>query len=172
DLKLGALGVSREEMLKRIREAVSHAAENGITVAYFGVDSTRADKEFFAEAYAAAVEAGAAEAVVVDTIGVATPEAVSELVGLTSELGIPVHFHGHNDFGLATANAIAAVRAGARWIHGTINGMGERAGNANIGEVALALRALWGVETNLDLARIRALGDRVRKLSGYELEPW
>ena len=172
DLKLGALGVSREAMLKRIREAVSYAAENGITVAYFGVDSTRADPSFFDEAYRAGVEAGAAEVVVVDTIGVATPESVHELVGRASELEVPVHFHGHNDFGLATANAIAAIRAGARWIHGTINGMGERAGNANIGEVALALRALWGVETKLDLARVRELGERVRELAGYELEPW
>jgi isopropylmalate/homocitrate/citramalate synthase len=172
DLKLGALGVSREEMLKRIREAVSYAAEHGITVAYFGVDSTRADPAFFDEAYRAGVEAGAAEVVVVDTIGVATPEAVHELIGRVSELGVPVHFHGHNDFGLATANAIAAIRAGARWIHGTINGMGERAGNANIGEVALALRALWGVETKLDLARVRELGEHVRELAGYELEPW
>jgi isopropylmalate/homocitrate/citramalate synthase len=172
DLKLGALGVSREEMLKRIRDAVTYAAENGITVAYFGVDSTRADPGFFKEAYRAGVEAGAAEVVVVDTIGVATPEAVHELVGRASELEVPVHFHGHNDFGLATANAIAAVRAGARWIHGTINGMGERAGNANLGEVALALKALWGVETKLDLARVRELGNRVRELAGYELEPW
>jgi isopropylmalate/homocitrate/citramalate synthase len=172
DLKLEALGVARDEMLRRIREAVSYAAESGITVAYFGVDSTRADPAFFDEAYAAAVEAGAAELVVVDTIGVATPDAVHELVGRTQVLGVPVHFHGHNDFGLATANAVAAVRAGARWIHGTINGMGERAGNANIGEVALALRVLWSIETKLDLARIRALGDRVRELSGYTLEPW
>jgi len=172
DLKLGALGVSREDMLARIREAVSYAAENGITVAYFGVDSTRADPAFFEEAYRAGVDAGAAEVVVVDTIGVATPEAVHELVGRAGKLEVPVHFHGHNDFGLATANAIAAVRAGARWIHGTINGMGERAGNANIGEVALALRALWGVETKLDLARVRELGERVRHLAGYELEPW
>jgi isopropylmalate/homocitrate/citramalate synthase len=172
DLKLEALGVSRDTMLGRIRDAVSYAAENGITVAYFGVDSTRADAAFFDEAYTAAVEAGAAELVVVDTIGVATPEAVHELVGRTQVLGVPVHFHGHNDFGLATANAVAAVRAGAGWIHGTVNGMGERAGNANIGEVALALRALWGIETNLDLVRIRALGDRVGELSGYTLEPW
>jgi len=159
-------------MLKRIREAVSYAAESGITVAYFGVDSTRADPDFFDEAYRAGVEAGAAEVVVVDTIGVATPEAVHELVGRAAQLGVPVHFHGHNDFGLATANAIAAIRAGARWIHGTINGMGERAGNASIGEVALALRALWGVETKLDLVRVRKLGERVRELAGYELEPW
>jgi isopropylmalate/homocitrate/citramalate synthase len=175
DLKLEALGVSREEMLGRIREAVSFAAGEGIRVAYFGVDGSRADLEFFGAAYMTAVDAGAEEVVVVDTLGIATPEVVAMLVERTREwLGadVPVHFHGHNDFGLATANAIAAVRFGARWVHGTVNGMGERAGNANIGEVALALRALWGVETSLDLGRMRALAERVRELSGYELEPW
>ena len=175
ELKLRALGVSREEMLNRIRAAVAYAVEHDIHVAYFGVDSTRAEPDFYDAAYAAAVEAGAAEVVVVDTIGVAGPEAVAELVGKTrARLGpeIPIHFHGHNDFGLATANAVAAVRAGARWIHGTVNGMGERAGNANLGEVALALRAVYGVETALDLGRARVLADRVRELSGYALEPW
>jgi isopropylmalate/homocitrate/citramalate synthase len=172
DLKLEALGVARETMLERIRSAVSFAVEHGIKVAYFGVDSTRADPDFFDEAYAAAVGAGASEVVVVDTIGVASPEATQALVERVRALDVPIHFHGHNDFGLATANAIAAVRAGARWIHGTVNGMGERAGNANIGEVALALRALYGIETKLDLAQVRALGERVRELAGYELEPW
>ncbi|HYY20473.1 MAG TPA: hypothetical protein VE780_01215, partial [Thermoleophilaceae bacterium] len=87
-------------------------------------------------------------------------------------VGVPVHFHGHNDFGLATAAAVAAVRAGASWVHGTINGMGERAGNASITEVALTLRALYGVETPLRLDRAREIGARVRELAGYELEPW
>ena len=172
DLKLEALGVSRDTMLGRIRDAVSFAAENGIKVAYFGVDSTRADPGFFDEAYAAAVGAGASEVVVVDTIGVASPDATHALIERVRTLDVPIHFHGHNDFGLATANAIAAVRAGARWIHGTLNGMGERAGNANIAEVALALRALYGVETKLDLERARELSGRVRELAGYELEPW
>jgi len=86
--------------------------------------------------------------------------------------GVPVHFHGHNDFGLATAAAVAAVRAGAAWVQGTINGMGERAGNANLGEVALALRALYGVESNLRLDRVRGVSARVQELSGYALEPW
>jgi isopropylmalate/homocitrate/citramalate synthase len=175
DLKLQALGVSRETMLERIGAAVRYAVESGIRVGYFGVDSTRAEPDFYDAAYTTATEAGAAEVVVVDTIGVAGPEAVGELVERTRELvgpTVPVHFHGHNDFGLATANAVAAVRAGAEWIHGTVNGMGERAGNANIAEVALALRALYGVETALDLTRMRTLAARVRELSGYELEPW
>jgi len=175
DLKLAALGLSREDMLGRIQKAVSFAVEHGIRVAYFGVDGTRADLRFFEQAYKTAAEAGAQEAVVVDTIGVATPEAAAFLVSATTDwLGedVPVHWHGHNDFGLATAAAVAAVQAGATVVHGTINGMGERAGNANLGEVALALRALYGISTHLDLARLRDVSARVRELSGYELEPW
>ena len=175
DLKLNAIGVSREKMLDRITSAMRFAAEHDIHAAFFGVDSTRAQRDFYDRVYSAAVEAGAREVVVVDTLGIASPEAVGELVGHTVELvgpGVPVHFHGHNDFGVATASAAAAVRAGARWIHGTINGMGERAGNANLGEVALSLRALYGIETHLRLDRVRAVSERVRELSGYELEPW
>jgi isopropylmalate/homocitrate/citramalate synthase len=175
DLKLEAIGVSREKMLGRITGAMSFAAEHGIHAAFFGVDSTRAEPGFYELVYKRAVEAGAREVAVVDTLGIASPEAVADLVGRTVEWvgpGVPVHFHGHNDFGLATASAVAAVRAGARWVHGTINGMGERAGNANLGEVALTLRALYGVESNLRLERVREVSRRVRELSGYELEPW
>ena len=175
DLKLEALGVSREKMLERITDAVANAVEHGIHVAFFGVDSTRATPEFFAEVYRAAVQAGAKEVVVVDTIGIATPEAAEFLVGQTREWvgeGIPVHWHGHNDFGLATACSLAAVKGGARWIQGTINGMGERAGNASLPEVALALRGLYGVETELRLERVRAFSARLRELCGYELEPF
>jgi isopropylmalate/homocitrate/citramalate synthase len=173
DLKLQAIGVARETMLERIANAVSFAAENGITVGFFGVDGTRADLGFLEQVYKTAVEAGAKEAVVVDTLGIATPEAAADLVGRARVwVDVPIHFHGHNDFGLATAAAVAAVRAGASWIQGTINGMGERAGNANLLEVALALEALYGVSTNLKLEEARAFSDRVRELSGYELEPY
>jgi isopropylmalate/homocitrate/citramalate synthase len=175
DLKLEALGVDREAMLERIVYAVSFAVEQGVTVAFFGVDGTRADISYFETVYKTAVEAGAQEAVVVDTIGIASPEAVADLVGRTRDWlgpGVPIHFHGHNDFGLATASAVAAARAGARWIQGTINGMGERAGNASLPEIALALRGLYGVETNLRLDRVRPFSERLRQLSGYELEPY
>ena len=175
DLKLDAIGVTREKMLDRITAAMRFAAEHGIHAAFFGVDSTRAQPDFYEQVYKAAVEAGAKEVAVVDTLGIASPEAAADLVGRTVEWvgsDVPVHFHGHNDFGLATAAAVAAVRAGASWVHGTINGMGERAGNANLGEVALALRALYGVESNLRLEKLRDVSERVRELSGYALEPW
>ena len=173
DVKLKAYGVDRATMLERIRNAVSFAIDYDIHVAYFAVDGTRADLEFLELAYRTAVEAGAREAVVVDTLGVATPEAAAYLVERVREwVDVPIHWHGHNDFGLATPAAVVAVKAGATWIHGTINGMGERAGNASLPEVALALGALYGVDTNLKLERAREVSQRVRELARYEVEPW
>jgi isopropylmalate/homocitrate/citramalate synthase len=175
DGKLEALGVSRETMLERIAGAVRFAAEHGIRVCFFGVDSSRADLDFFARAYETAVEAGAAEVAVVDTLGIATPEAAALLVGHARErLGdaIPIHWHGHDDFGLATAAAVSAVRAGATWVQGTVNGMGERGGNADVIAVALALEALYGACTRLDLSRVRALSRLVQERAGTPLAPW
>jgi len=173
DGKLEALGVSRETMLERIGKAVSFATEHGIRVAFFGVDSSRASLDYFDRAYDAAVEAGAVEIVVVDTLGIATPEAAALLVSRALDrLDVPVHWHGHDDFGLGTAAAIAAVQAGATWVQGTINGMGERAGNADLLEVALALEALYGIPTRLDLAQARVVSQLVAERAGTPLPPW
>ncbi len=175
DIKLRAYGLTREEARQRAVSAISLAARNGIRVAFFAVDGTRSDLEFLRNIYSAALEAGAAELVVVDTIGACGPEAVELLVSQVREwagANVPLHFHGHNDFGLATACAIAAVRAGASWIQGTINGMGERAGNADLGEIALALKSLYGIPVELNLPRIREVSETVRRFSGYEMEPW
>ena len=175
DGKLVALGVSRDTMLERIRSAVSFATEQGIRVAFFGVDSTRADLEFVRRVYESAVEAGAKEVVVVDTLGIATPEAAAFLVGDVAErldYEVPVHWHGHDDFGLATASAVAAVQAGATWVQGTVNGMGERAGNADLVEVALALEALYGIPTRFRHDRARELSRLVQELSGTPLAAW
>jgi isopropylmalate/homocitrate/citramalate synthase len=175
DGKLAAYGLTREKLIERVTGAVSHAAGAGVKVCFFGVDGTRAEFDFLEQVYSAAVEAGASEIAVVDTIGIATPEAAALLVSSAREWvgpDVPVHWHGHNDFGLATAAAIAAVRAGAAWVQGTINGMGERAGNASLGEVALALDALYGFDTNMRLDKLRETSELVRSLSGYSLDPW
>ncbi len=174
-IKLEAYSLSTEKVLGRAREAVAFARSAGMTVAFFPVDGTRADLGFLRDLYLAAREAGAAEAVVVDTIGACGPEAVQLLVSeVHSWLGeeVPLHFHGHDDFGLATASAIAAVRGGASWIQGTINGMGERAGNADLGEVALACQALYGLEARLDLTRIREVSRAVQEAGGYRVDAW
>jgi homocitrate synthase NifV len=113
--------------------------------------------------------------VLVDTIGVCTPESAEFLVRWARDWAgsdIPIHWHGHNDFGLGTAIAIAAARGGAQWIQGTINGMGERAGNADIAEVALALRCLYDVPVEMKLERIREVSAFVQRAGKYELEGW
>src|SRR4029077_17891424 len=175
DIKLKAYGLSREEVLKRVTDAVSFARQNGITVAYFAVDGTRTELDFLKRVYLAALDAGASEIVVVDTIGACGPEAVEILVREVCQwVGpkVPVHYHGHNDFGMAPACAVAAVRGGASWIQGTINGMGERAGNADIGEIALALHCRYEVPVALDLTKVREVSDVVSEASGYTLDAW
>jgi isopropylmalate/homocitrate/citramalate synthase len=175
EIKLKAYGMSEDDVLRRISTAVSFAQRNGIKVAFFAVDGTRTELSFLKRAYLAALESGASEIVVVDTIGACGPEAAEFLVReVCSWVGpsIPVHWHGHNDFGMATACAVAAVRGGASWIQGTINGMGERAGNADICEIALALRCLYDVPIALDLTKVREVSRAVAGASGYTFDAW
>jgi isopropylmalate/homocitrate/citramalate synthase len=175
DGKLAAYGLDRDQVTNRIRSAVEHAAANGITVCFFGVDGSRADPGFLEEIYRAAVASGASEIALVDTLGIAAPEAVAGMVQRARAWvgdDIPIHWHGHDDFGLATAGSIEAVRAGADWVQGTINGMGERAGNTDLAEFAIAIEAIYGAQTGLRLEHISDVAETVRRLSGYDLAPW
>src|SRR5207237_2272283 len=136
-IKLKAYGLTVDEAKRRAAEAITYAREHGVKVAFFTVDGTRTDLETLHDFYKRALDAGAAELVVVDTIGACGPEAVEFLVRQVREwVGpeVPLHFHGHNDFGMATACAVAAVRAGAEWVQGTSNGMGDRWGAGGIEE--------------------------------------
>jgi isopropylmalate/homocitrate/citramalate synthase len=174
-IKLKAYGLTVEEAKRRAADAIAYARKNGVRVAFFTVDGTRTELDALRDFYRNALDAGAEELVVVDTIGACGPEAVEFLVQQVREWAgpeVPLHFHGHNDFGMATACAVAAVRAGAEWIQATINGMGERAGNADIGEVAMALTGLYGVPVELNLKKIREVSALVRRTAGHELEPW
>ena len=175
DIKMEAYGFTREKVIQRATDAIKHARDHGMKVCFFPVDSTRSDLAFLRDVYAAALETGAEEVAIVDTIGACSPEAVERLVReVRSWIGpdIPIHFHGHDDFGLATASAVAAVRGGARWIQGTINGMGERAGNADIVEVALALQCLYNVPVELNLKKARQVSQVVQKAGGYRVDAW
>jgi isopropylmalate/homocitrate/citramalate synthase len=174
-IKLRAYGLTVDEAERRAAEAITYARERGVKVAFFTVDGTRTELETLRAFYKNALDAGAEELVVVDTIGACGPEAVEFLVRQVREwVGpqVPLHFHGHNDFGMATACAVAAVRAGAEWIQGTINGMGERAGNGDLGEIALALEGLYGIPVELNLKKIRNVSALVRQTARHPLEPW
>jgi len=176
DIKMKAFGFTRDKVVQRIVNSIKHAKDHGIErVNFFAVDSTRTDLGFLRDVYGSALAAGADEISVVDTIGVCAPETAEYLVRqVRSWVGksVPIHWHGHNDFGLATAAAIAAVRGGADWIQGTINGMGERAGNADICEVALALQFLYHVPVALDLSKAREVSELVQKSGNYTVDCW
>src|SRR6185295_1191375 len=176
DMKMKAFGFTREKVLNSVVNSIKYAKDKGIErVNFFAVDSTRSDLKYLRDIYSAALEAGADEISVVDTIGVCAPETVEYLMKqLRSWVGksVPIHWHGHNDMGLATASAIAAVRGGADWIQGTINGMGERAGNADICEVALALQYLYHVPVELDLSKAREVSELVQTCGKYTVDSW
>jgi isopropylmalate/homocitrate/citramalate synthase len=175
DVKMKAYGFDREKVLQKVDGAVRHAVTNGMKVLFFAVDSTRSDLAFLRDVYRNALDAGASEIAVVDTIGACAPEAVESLVReVRGWIGpnIPLHFHGHNDFGLGTALAIAAVRGGADWIQGTINGIGERAGNSDLCEVALALKCLYDVPVELNLDRARQVSQLVQQAGNYKVDGW
>ncbi|MCL4314096.1 MAG: hypothetical protein M1131_08210 [Actinobacteria bacterium] len=175
DRKIEAYGLTREVITDRVLNAVSHAANSGVRVCFFGVDSTRADMGFLESILKRSLEAGASEIAVVDTLGIASPESAFLLMKRVRQwvgADVPLHWHGHNDFGLATAVAISALNAGATWLHCTVNGMGERAGNTNLGELAMALEALYGVETGLHLEHLNEVSALVRQRSRYCLERW
>jgi isopropylmalate/homocitrate/citramalate synthase len=175
DMKMKAFGFTRDKVMDRVVTSIKYAKDKGIErVNFFAVDSTRSDLGYLRDIYGAALDAGADEISVVDTIGVCAPETAQYLVGQVRSWypNVPIHWHGHNDFGLATAAAIAAVRGGADWVQGTINGMGERAGNADICEVALALQFLYRVPVELDLTKAREISRMVQKLGNYTVESW
>ena len=175
EVKMEAYGFNREVVLQRVTDAIKHAVDNDMRVLFFPVDSTRSDLGYLREVYETAIESGAAEVAVVDTIGACAPEAVENLIGTVREwIGpdMPLHFHGHNDFGLGTALAIAAVRGGADWVQGTVNGIGERAGNSDICEVALALSCLYDVPVDLDLSQARKVSALVQDAGNYHVDGW
>jgi isopropylmalate/homocitrate/citramalate synthase len=176
DMKMKAFGFTREKVMNNVVNSVKYAKDKGIKkVNFFAVDSTRSDLGYLRDIYGAALQAGADEISMVDTIGACAPETAEYLIRqVRSWFGkdVPIHWHGHNDFGLATASAIAAVRGGADWIQGTINGMGERAGNADLNEVALALQFLYHVPVNLDLSKAREVSDMVQRYGGYTVDSW
>jgi isopropylmalate/homocitrate/citramalate synthase len=171
--KLRAWELDEATVLTRLRNAIKFAKEQGLYCAFFAVDAFRAEPRFLKQAYQCAVnECGADEIVLVDTLGVATPEAVFYLTGqVKSWVKVPVAIHCHNDFGLATACSLAGLKAGADSVHVTVNGLGEKSGNADIADTALALMGLYGVKTNIKLDRLYPLSQMVAEITKVPVSP-
>ncbi len=167
------LGISRDEALKRIRESVSYAKKQGLNVRFSLEDASRADPEFLRRAAVTAVKAGADRLSVTDTLGVMTPKGMYRLVKLVREaVEVPLDVHCHNDMGLALANSIAGLEAGADQIHVSVNGIGERAGITSLSEAVIALRFLYGARVKVKTELLSRLSNLVAKFSGIPLYPF
>ncbi|MEL6196671.1 MAG: homocitrate synthase [Pseudomonadota bacterium] len=151
------LGVSRVAVLDRLDRLVRRACSSGLAVSVGAEDASRADPGFLARAAEAAQDAGAIRFRLADTLGVLDPFSAFALVDrLAEEVAIPLEFHAHNDLGMATANTLAAGAAGATHLSVTVNGLGERAGNAALEEVAAAILSN-GSDSGIDLTALPAL---------------
>jgi len=171
--KMRAWELDEATVLTRIRNGIKFAKEQGLYCAFFAVDASRAELRFLKQAYDVAVkECGADEVVLVDTLGVATPEAMFYLTTqVKSWLKVPVAVHCHNDFGLASACTIASLKAGADSVHVTVNGLGEKSGNADIADMALALTGLYGIQTNIKLDHLYPLSQLVQEVTRIPVSP-
>lgn len=162
--------MSRQQMLDRAVEATEYTVNRGVTVTFALVDTTRTDLEFAKKVATSVGEAGADRIAVADTVGAAKPEAMKFLVAeLVACAGVPVRVHCHNDYGLALANSLAAVEAGASIVDVAVNGLGERSGNPALDELVVALEVLYGIKTGVRLERLYELAHYVEKMTGVPL---
>ncbi|WP_309493052.1 homocitrate synthase family protein [Candidatus Hecatella orcuttiae] len=161
------LKISRQEAIERMKQSVLKAKSAGLYVSVTAEDGTRTSYEALLQFTQAAKEAGADRLRLADTVGAMHPTAVSSLVRrLLKDGGLPIEIHAHNDLGLAVANSFAAVEGGASWISTTVNGLGERAGNAALEPVVVGLKFLYRKDLGLNLKRLPELSSLVEKASG------
>ncbi|PSP27161.1 2-isopropylmalate synthase [Halobacteriales archaeon QH_2_65_14] len=165
----GKVDTTREANVARTVELVEYATDHGLWVEVIGEDGSRADLDYLERLMAAALDAGADRVCYADTVGHATPERTRECASTLADLG-PTSTHTHDDLGLAMANALVSVAAGADMVHGTVNGIGERAGNVALEEVAIALDHGYDVAT-MDLERVYDLAQLVANRTGIPLAP-
>jgi isopropylmalate/homocitrate/citramalate synthase len=167
-------GINDDEYLKRALDITGYARHKGAYVVFSPYDTTRAELPFLRRLVAELERAGTVDRVrVVDTTGCASPKGITYLIGQIREAApkLALEIHCHNDFGLACANTLAGIAAGADYASTTINGLGERCGNAATEEVAMALEVLHGFKTGLDLTKLTAISALVAEISGVRMQP-
>ena len=169
------LHLSQDQALAKAVESVEYAKSRGLQVEFSAEDATRTDRGFLKKIFTAVTKAGADRIDIPDTVGYSTPQYIAEITKDAIEATkLPISVHCHNDFGLAVANAISGIQAGAQCAHVTINGIGERAGNASLEELVMALQCLkfdqsW--ETNIKTELLYETSKYVSKLAGMPVQP-
>ncbi|AKU10579.1 homocitrate synthase [Azoarcus sp. CIB] len=161
------LGRDRDWALAQLRDTLRAARERGLVVSVGGEDASRADPDFLCRVLDTAQAGGAVRFRYADTLGVLDPfSAHAAIARLRAASDLDIEMHAHDDLGLATANTLAAVKAGATHISTTVNGLGERAGNAPLEEAVMALRHLHGIESGVDSRQLLVISELVAEASG------
>lgn len=166
------LKMDQDEILQKSVEAVEYIKDHGIIAEFSAEDATRTELEFLQKIYSSVEEAGADVINVPDTVGVMVPVSMHKLItDIKKTVNIPLSVHCHDDFGLAVANSLSAVEAGAQQVHATINGLGERAGNTSLEEVVMALKINYGVKTNINTELLVGTSELVSRITGVKMPP-
>ena len=169
------LKLTRDQALEKAIEAVEYAKSRGLKVEFSAEDATRTDRAFLKNVFTEVAKAGADRIDIPDTVGYATPEYIAEITkDAITATSLPVSVHCHNDFGLAVANALAGIRAGAQCAHVTINGIGERAGNASLEEFVMALKCLQydqKYETGIKTELLYEMSRYISRTVGIHVQP-
>lgn len=166
------LKLAPQQVLEKAVKAVEYAKKHGLQVEFSAEDATRSDRAFLIKVFKAVTRADADRLDIPDTVGYRTPEYMAQIVKEVREAtGLPISVHCHNDFGLAVANAIAGINAGAACAHVTINGLGERAGNSSLEEFVMALEILYGKRHNINTKLIYETSRFVSNTMGIIVQP-
>lgn len=167
------LKTSREWVLENMIKSVEFAKKNGLYVSVNGEDASRADQDFLVQFITEAKKAGANRFRYCDTVGIMEPFSIrNNIEDLYKRTGFDIEMHTHNDFGMATANAIAGIMGGASHVGVTVNGLGERAGNAALEEVLMSLMYVYGYKADVNTQMFREVSEYVSQASGRVLPIW
>ncbi|MEE8403152.1 MAG: 2-isopropylmalate synthase, partial [Candidatus Hydrothermarchaeaceae archaeon] len=162
----------KQEIIELAVDAVSHIKDHGVECLFSAMDATRTDMDYLVKIFKAVEDAGADIINIPDTVGVMMPRAMRAITAEVFEaVKIPIDVHCHNDFGIAVANSLAAVEAGAREVQCTINGLGERAGNASLEEIVMSLVSIYGVKTNIKTEYLYETSKMVERFTGVRMPP-
>jgi D-citramalate synthase len=163
---------TRQQILETTRETVGYAKDHGLAVEFLAEDATRSDFDYLTQIFRVAIDAGVDRIVPCDTVGILTPERATKFfTDLKKSLEVPIAVHCHNDFGMAVANTVAALGSGADEVHATINGLGERAGNAALEEIVITLKSLYKLNLNIKSEMLYGTSQLVSRLTGIYVQP-
>ncbi|RJS77537.1 2-isopropylmalate synthase [Candidatus Bathyarchaeota archaeon] len=167
-----ALNMTPEEVLEKSFEAVQYIKDHGVICEFSPMDATRTDFNFLRKVCMTAEEAGADRINIPDTVGIMNPDSMRRLISrLRETLKVPLSVHCHDDFGLAVANSLAGVDGGAAQVHVTVNGLGERAGNAALEEVVMGLHMIYKLKTGVNTRLLYETSKLVSRLTGVPIQP-